>query len=62
MPPRWGQPTPLTHPHLLAPDEVRPGLSAADFEDRRRRLVAKLAPGGIVVLLGAKIQYSSQSA
>lgn len=61
-PPRWGQPTPLTHSHLLKKGEVVPGIGADEFEQRRRDLMDKIAPGGVVVLMGAKIQYSSQSA
>jgi Xaa-Pro aminopeptidase len=52
----------LTHSHLLKKGEVVPGIGADEFVQRRRDLMEKVAPGGVVVLMGAKIQYSSQSA
>jgi len=48
-----GQPTPATHPELLAPGELWPGLAAAEFAERRRRLAAALPPRSLVVLPSA---------
>ncbi|XP_016281032.1 xaa-Pro aminopeptidase 3 isoform X2 [Monodelphis domestica] len=41
MPSRYlGQPSPFTHPHLLRPGEVTPGLSQVEYALRRHRLMA----------------------
>ncbi|XP_068606208.1 xaa-Pro aminopeptidase 3 [Brachionichthys hirsutus] len=41
VPPRClGQPSPFTHPHLLKPGEVTPGLSQTEYELRRHRLAS----------------------
>jgi Xaa-Pro aminopeptidase len=45
-----GQPTPATHPELLAPGELAPGVPAAEFAARRARLAARLPPGGLALL------------
>ncbi|KAI8867617.1 hypothetical protein GQ42DRAFT_157769 [Ramicandelaber brevisporus] len=39
---QYGQPTHDTHPHLVAKDEIAPGITAAEYEDRRRRLMEKM--------------------
>jgi hypothetical protein len=54
-----GQPTPLTHPELLQPGELLPGVSAVEFAARRDRLAALLPPGGIAVLPAAPLVYMS---
>jgi len=48
-----GQPTPITHPELLQPGEVIPGLSAAEFAHRRQRLSALLPSDSIANLPSA---------
>ncbi|XP_021071923.1 xaa-Pro aminopeptidase 3 [Mus pahari] len=35
-----GQPSPVTHPHLLRPGEVTPGLSQVEYALRRHKLMA----------------------
>ncbi|KAM9229836.1 xaa-Pro aminopeptidase 3 isoform 4-T5 [Dugong dugon] len=35
-----GQPSPLTHPHLLRPGEVTPGLSQVEYALRRHKLMS----------------------
>lgn len=41
VPPRYlGQPSPFTHPHLLKPGEVTPGVTQSEFDLRRRRLAS----------------------
>ncbi|EFN53170.1 hypothetical protein CHLNCDRAFT_136970 [Chlorella variabilis] len=52
-----GQPTPLTHPGLLQPGELQPGVSAAEFASRRDRLAGMLPPGAVAVLPAAPLVY-----
>ncbi|XP_066489888.1 xaa-Pro aminopeptidase 3 [Tiliqua scincoides] len=37
-----GQPSPFTHPHLLKPGEVTPGLSQIEYALRRHKLMAQI--------------------
>ncbi|GJN89735.1 hypothetical protein Rhopal_002724-T1 [Rhodotorula paludigena] len=57
----FGQPLPSTHPHLLAPGELTPGITAVEYEQRRRRLVDRLEDGAVVVIAGGKTKYMSQN-
>lgn len=57
----FGQPLPSTHPHLLKPGELTEGISSAEYESRRRRLMEGLPEQSIVILAGGRLQYSSQS-
>ena len=43
-PPRrhFGQPVSVTHPHLLDDGQLTPGISAAEYEARRRQLVGDI--------------------
>lgn len=34
-----GQPTSITHPHLLKPGEICPSITVEEFQDRRRNLL-----------------------
>jgi hypothetical protein len=52
-----GQPTPLTHPELLRPGELLPGISAAEFTARRDQLAGMLPPGGIAVLPASPLVF-----
>lgn len=47
-----GQPTPETHPHLLAPGEISPGIAATEFKKRRQELL-KLLPNNSMALFPA---------
>ncbi|KAI1860922.1 uncharacterized protein JN550_011077 [Neoarthrinium moseri] len=55
----FGQPVHETHPHLLAPGELTPGISAQEYHERRARLVAALPEGSAVLLPSAQTQYRS---
>lgn len=57
----FGQPLPSTHPHLLKPGELTEGITSAEYESRRRRLMESLPDKSLVVLAGGRLQYSSQS-
>ncbi|GAB4823335.1 hypothetical protein N2152v2_010381 [Parachlorella kessleri] len=50
-----GQPTPATHPELLAPGELQPEITAGEFEARRRQLLALLPDGAVAVVPAAPI-------
>lgn len=42
---------------LLAPGELQPGVSVAEFEGRRRALAELLAPGSVALLPAAPIVH-----
>ena len=48
-----GQPLPSTHPHLLSPGELAPGVTADDVAARRDALAARLPAGGVALLPAA---------
>ena len=48
-----GQPTPLTHPHLMGVGELTPGFSAREYAERRGRLAEKLPPHSVALLAAA---------
>ena len=48
----FGQPLYETHPHLVKPGELTPGISAQEYYDRRDRL-AKALPKGAVAIVAA---------
>ncbi|KAL9101508.1 MAG: hypothetical protein Q9163_003234 [Psora crenata] len=56
---QFGQPLHETHPHLLKPGELTPGLSALEYAQRRSRLAAKLPPGAVAVIAAADLKYRS---
>src|ERR1700761_5190678 len=46
----FGQPVHETHPHLLQPGELTPGITAQEYADRRTKLAAKLPDKAIAVV------------
>ncbi|CAG8723280.1 316_t:CDS:10, partial [Acaulospora morrowiae] len=48
----FGQPTPETHPHLMKPGEVTPGILAMEYELRRALLMERLPENSIAISLG----------
>lgn len=52
-----GQPTPDTHPQLLAPGEITPGLTAAEYSQRRATLASLMPANSFAVVPGAAAQY-----
>lgn len=60
-PPRYGQPLPSTHPHLLSEPELTPGVTAAEYESRRRALMRSLPEGAVVLCMGGTVRLMSQS-
>ncbi|ETN39259.1 uncharacterized protein HMPREF1541_05482 [Cyphellophora europaea CBS 101466] len=57
----FGQPVHETHPHLLAPGELTPGISAQEYADRRTRLAAKLPDKAIAIVAASDIVFRSGS-
>eukprot|EP01119_Soliformovum_irregulare_P006984 TRINITY_DN19394_c0_g1_i1.p1 TRINITY_DN19394_c0_g1~~TRINITY_DN19394_c0_g1_i1.p1 ORF type:complete len:452 (+),score=107.23 TRINITY_DN19394_c0_g1_i1:12-1367(+) len=43
----YGQPTPETHPHLLRPNEVTPGMKREDYKQRRDSYLSHMKPDTI---------------
>lgn len=56
---QFGQPVHETHPHILKPGELTPGITAQEYFDRRARLAQKLPKDGIAVLRAADIKWRS---
>lgn len=54
-----GQPTAATHPDMLRPGELLPGLAATEFAARRAALAAMLPPGGVALVPAAPLVYMS---
>lgn len=52
-----GQPTSWSHPELLAPEEIAPGISAREFSDRRDAVMDRLPPGSLLVVGSANVKY-----
>ncbi|RDB15460.1 Intermediate cleaving peptidase 55 [Hypsizygus marmoreus] len=55
----YGQPLFQSHPHLLQPQDLTPGIPAEDYELRRRQLMNGLPDNSLVVCVAAPIKYMS---
>ncbi|KAI9466605.1 peptidase M24 [Lactarius psammicola] len=58
-PSAFGQPTLKSHPHLVKPGELTPGIPASEYERRRRQLVEGLPHGSLVVCVAGQVKYMS---
>ncbi|KAL8657358.1 MAG: hypothetical protein Q9226_002007 [Calogaya cf. arnoldii] len=56
---QFGQPVHETHPHLLKPGELTPGISALEYAQRRSKLASKLPKNGIAILAASDVKYRS---
>ncbi|KAL4804374.1 peptidase M24, structural domain-containing protein [Aspergillus unguis] len=56
---KFGQPLHETHPHLLEPGELTPGISALEYAQRRSRLANKLPKHAVAVLAAAEVTYKA---
>ncbi|KAL3487290.1 peptidase M24, structural domain-containing protein [Aspergillus germanicus] len=54
---KFGQPLHETHPHLLDPGELTPGITALEYAHRRSKLANKLPKGSVAVLAAAEVTY-----
>ncbi|OCF32906.1 xaa-Pro aminopeptidase [Kwoniella heveanensis CBS 569] len=60
-PPRYGQPHPSSHPHLVGETELTPGVPASEYERRRKNLMEYLGEGARVICMGGTVRLMSQS-
>lgn len=54
---KFGQPLHETHPHILNPGELTPGITALEYAHRRSRLANRLPKHAIAVLSAAEVTY-----
>ncbi|EME27474.1 X-Pro aminopeptidase [Galdieria sulphuraria] len=54
-----GQPTPETHPHLLAPGEIIPGITATELKKRRQDLLKSLPNNSMALFPAASEKFMS---
>ncbi|KAE8166442.1 peptidase M24, structural domain-containing protein [Aspergillus tamarii] len=54
---KFGQPLHETHPHILNPGELTPGITALEYAHRRSRLANRLPKYAIAVLSSAEVTY-----
>ncbi|KAI9627865.1 hypothetical protein KEM48_011940 [Puccinia striiformis f. sp. tritici PST-130] len=53
----FGQPLPITHPHLLGPDELTIGIPRIEYAQRRAKLMQSLPDGSAVIIAGARTKW-----
>lgn len=51
----FGQPLHETHPHLVQPGELTPGITAQEYYERRQRLAQKLPKGAVAIVAAADL-------
>ncbi|KAL2755909.1 hypothetical protein ACRALDRAFT_2042160 [Sodiomyces alcalophilus JCM 7366] len=56
---QFGQPVHETHPHILKPGEITPGITAQEYWDRRASLAQRLPEGAVAILTAADVKYRS---
>ncbi|PHH85906.1 hypothetical protein CDD83_11005 [Cordyceps sp. RAO-2017] len=56
---RFGQPVHETHPHVLGPGELTPGITAQEYGARRAALADAMAEGSTAILCAAPLKYKS---
>ena len=56
---QFGQPLHETHPHLIAPGELTPGISALEYHHRRAALTRKLPRNSVAILGASDVKYRS---
>ncbi|XHG08589.1 hypothetical protein AWENTII_011683 [Aspergillus wentii] len=54
---KFGQPLHETHPHILNPGELTPGITALEYAQRRSKLANRLPKGAIAVLAASEVKY-----
>ncbi|RKF74606.1 Intermediate cleaving peptidase 55 [Golovinomyces cichoracearum] len=56
---QFGQPLHETHPHLLKPGELTPGITALEYSNRRSRLCSILPDNSVAILASSPTKYRS---
>ncbi|KAK4506905.1 hypothetical protein PRZ48_000638 [Zasmidium cellare] len=56
---QFGQPLHETHPHLIKPGDLTPGISALEYHHRRAALARKLPRNSAAILLASPVKYRS---
>ncbi|OQO13259.1 hypothetical protein B0A48_01487 [Cryoendolithus antarcticus] len=56
---QFGQPIHETHPHLIAPADLTPGIPALEYHYRRAALAEKLPKNSIAILAANELKYKS---
>ncbi|OJJ43977.1 hypothetical protein ASPZODRAFT_135397 [Penicilliopsis zonata CBS 506.65] len=54
---KFGQPVHETHPHILDPGELTPGITALEYAHRRSKLANKLPKNAIAILAASEVTY-----
>ncbi|KAJ3078597.1 hypothetical protein HDU99_000481 [Rhizoclosmatium hyalinum] len=54
-----GQPASHTHPHLISEGDITPGISGAEYLERRRKFAASLPDGSVAVVAGYALRYAT---
>ncbi|KAF9932149.1 hypothetical protein FBU30_008836 [Linnemannia zychae] len=58
---QYGQPTWMTHPHLMKEGEITPGLTALEYEIRRTSLMQSLPKGSIVISTSYRTRFMTNN-
>ncbi|KUI69863.1 Intermediate cleaving peptidase 55 [Cytospora mali] len=56
---QFGQPVYETHPHILKPGEITPGITAQEYHDRRAALSRSLPRDAVAILQSADLKWRS---
>lgn len=56
---QFGQPVHETHPEVLKPGEITPGITAQEYHDRRARLAQALPKNAVAILPAAEVKWRS---
>lgn len=60
-PPLYGQPVSTTHPHLIKSQaELTRDMPAGEYEARRKKLMASLPEGSVVICMGSTVRLVTQ--
>ncbi|KAF9962566.1 hypothetical protein BGZ65_008808 [Modicella reniformis] len=58
---QYGQPTWMTHSHLMNQGEITPGITATEYELRRSNLMQSLPKGSIVILTSHRTRFMTNN-
>lgn len=58
---RAGQPIFETRPNLVKKGDITPGISAAEYLNRRYRIAEQMEPGSIAIIAGQRTKFATES-